>query len=257
MTQKYLDIFSCFLFFPPSASKKNFKSPESFITLCGYIVNELDLPIQLKWTNYDVLEWVEKLGFPQYCNTFKANLINGRTLLLVDASALVRMNIKDFGHVKTIANEIRDLYKVELEKFGRSISLLPKHPETHYKFYKTSTGPVYEMCQRTDFFQKLKLSGKAEIQLNHFEKLHQWLKHIPGFQSIRVGGIRRINLFFVKPNLNNEIGAAGTSLSGSFSTPSPNFLNESEQSDLWSSGYLVQIDEGKPHASESDQLDGL
>lgn len=201
-------------------------------------MNELELPLQFKWTTDDVLAWIEKLGFPQYRNTFNVNLINGRTLLLIDASALVKMNVKDFDHIKTITKEIRRLYKIELEKFGRSISLPPKHPETHYKFYKIPTGPVYELCKRTELFKKMKLMGEAEVQLNHFEKLHQWLKHIPDFQSVRVGGIKKINLFCVKPN-SSELEAAESFTS---CTTSPR-ESSTDDDDLWTSTFfLVQVD---------------
>lgn len=231
-------------------SRKYLKSAECSTKLCGYIVNELELPLQFKWTNDDVLEWIEKLGFPQYRNTFKLNLLNGRTLLLIDASALAKMNVKDFDHIKTITKEIRRLYKIELEKFGRSISLPPKHPETHYKFYKIPTGPVYELCQRTELFKKMKLMGEAEVQLNHFEKLHQWLKHIPDFQNVRVGGIKKINLFFVKPN-SSELEAAESFTASCTTSPRKSSIDDDEQSDLWTSSFLIQVDKEKDESNDN------
>lgn len=64
---------------------------EKLTTLCGYVVDELKLPMQFTWTTDEVLEWIRDLGFPEYMNTFKVNLINGRNLLLIDASALVKI----------------------------------------------------------------------------------------------------------------------------------------------------------------------
>lgn len=235
-------------------SRKYLKSADCSTKLCGYIVDELELPLQFKWTNDDVLAWIENLDFPQYRNTFEVNLVNGRTLLLIDASALVKMNIKDFDHIKIITKEIRRLYKIELAEFGRSISLSPKHPETLYKFYKIPTGPVYEMCQRTELFKKMKLLGEAEVQLNHFEKLHQWLKHIPDFQSVRIGGIKKINLFFVKPN--SSASEAGSLTGSSTTSPRESSIDDDEQSDLWTSSFLVQVDKENSEANVNDKFNG-
>jgi hypothetical protein len=145
------------------------------------------------------------LGFPQYQNTFRLNFIDGRKLLLVDASALVKMNIKDFDHIKIIAEAIRKVYEIDLDKFDRSISLLPSHPETLFKFHKVPTGQMRDRCVRSKYFKTLKLMKKPPAILNHFERLHEWFKHIPQFQNIRVGGIKRVNLYFVEPNPHREL----------------------------------------------------
>lgn len=180
------------------------KQPKEFQTLCGFVVDELELPEQFQWKNEEVLEWIENLGFPQYKETFKENLIHGRSLLLLDASALVHMNIHDFDDVKKITQDIRRMYNVE-KVLQRSISIPPRHPDTHYKFYRTQTGPIYELCTRTCLFKKMKSMKETEIQLNHFEKLHLWLQHYPDFQQTRIGLIKRVNLFFVKPGPEQEI----------------------------------------------------
>ncbi|CAO1386216.1 unnamed protein product [Diamesa hyperborea] len=195
----------------PECSKKHelfvnrcLKQPEEFKTLCGYIVDEFELTEQFQWKNDDVLEWIENLGFPQYKETFKENLIHGRSLLSLDASALVQMNIHDFEHIKKITQDIRRMYNVE-KVLERSISILPRLPDTHYKFYRTQTGPIYELCTRSCLFKKMKLMKETEVQLNHFEKLHLWLQHHPDFQQIRIGLIKRVNLFFVKSGPHQDV----------------------------------------------------
>lgn len=211
--------------------------------------------VQLKWSSDDVLEWIKNLGFPQYQNTFRANFIDGRKLLLVDASALVKMNIKDFNHIKEIAKEIRKLFKIELEKFDRSISLPSKHPRTLFKFYKVSSGPIYELCQQTKFFKEKKLlrSLETEIQLNHFEKLHQWLKHIPDFQNVRIGGIKRINLYFVKPNPKPDTIEEAPECSCTM-PPCECRWSDKEKREPWRLSLLIKIDEGKYDSGVCDEF---
>lgn len=210
-------------------------------------MDELDLPLQFNWSNDDVLRWIESLGFPQYRETFQVNFINGKKLLLVDASALVKMNIKDFDHIKTITKSIREMYKIELDKFDRSISFPPKEPETIYKFYKIPTGPIYELCSRTDLLKRMRLMKEAKVPLNHFEKLHQWLLHIPDFQHIRVGGIKRINLFFIKANPHREVELIKKEETKCSCTmpPCECYWSKKEKREPWRLAFLMQLDKGK------------
>lgn len=222
------------------------KPIENLATLCGYYVDELELPSPLKWTADEVLLWIKALGFPQYQNTFEANLIDGQKLILVNASALVKMNIKDFDHVKKITKEIRNLFKIELENLGRSVSLPSQNPETLFKFFKVSSGPFHELCQRTEFFQKMNLISEAKVQLNHFEDLHKWLQHIPEFQRIRIGNIKRVNLFFVKSNPNSQFDMKEPEHVCHCEMP-PCECNwtEKEKRKPWQLSFLIQVAEGK------------
>lgn len=235
------------------------KSAEgNLTTLCGFYVDELELPLQFKWTSNDVLEWIEALGFPEYQNTFKVNFINGRNLLRINAPALVKMNIKDFNHIKTITRAIREMYKIELEKFHRSISLPPKNPETLYKFHKIPTGPIYELCSRTELFKQMKLMGEAKVQLNHFEKLHEWLKHIPDFQATRIGNIKRINLYFVKPNPCQELELfIEESSCNCVMPPCECNWNEKEKQAPWKLSFLVEVDGGKYKQNICEKIQDL
>jgi SAM domain (Sterile alpha motif) len=228
------------------SASKHLSRHENLATLCGYVVNNSSLPSQLQWTIEEVLAWIKQLGFPQYHNTFKANFIDGRKLLLVDASALVKMNIKDWDHILKITTEIREMYEIEPKKYDRSISLPLQNPETLFKYYKISSGPKYELCQQTDFMHKLKLMSKPKTQLNHFEKLHEWLKHVPEFQQIRIGNIKRANLFYVKPNPNGELKLDESEPTCSCGMP-PCECNWSkkEQCKPWQLALLVELDDRK------------
>lgn len=56
-------------------------------------------------------------------NTFYVNMINGRTLLLLDASALQQMNIEDFDHIK-----VHFICKSNLKLLSVSLKIpLPDH----------------------------------------------------------------------------------------------------------------------------------
>jgi len=217
------------------------QSPESLAVLSGRIVDEFELPPQFNWTNDDVVDWIRSLGFPQYEKTFRTNLINGRTLLLVDASALVKMNIKDFEHIKKITQSIREMYNVEAEQFGRSISLPPRHPETLYKFHRIKTGQIYEPCKRSDLFRRMKLMPEvAKAELNHFEKLYERLKHIPERQSVRIGGIKRTNLFDVAK------GDAFSKVCSCKLPPCSCKYTMAQKRKAWRMSFLVEIEHTKP-----------
>ena len=225
--------------------KRDLVSCKELVTLCGFVVNKLELSLQFTWTNHDVVEWIKDLGFPEYQNTFKVNLINGRTLLLIDASALVKMNVKNFDHIRIITEGIRLMYNIELEKFSRSISLPHKEPNTLYKFYKIPTGPIYELCSRTEFFEKMKFI-QVKVQLNHFEKLHKWLKHIPDFQSVRIGDIKRINMYFVKQNPHREVEKyAGGLKCNCIMPPCECNWSKTEKLPPWRLAFFIQNDEEK------------
>lgn len=147
------------------------------------------MPIQLKWNYDDVAEWIENLGFPQYRKTFELNMINGRNLILLDANALVRMNIKDYNDIKTITKSIRDMYRMELPKCDKKCISIPlKYSPAHFKAYKVLSleHRQYKVC---DLFKEVPIVKETSKKVNHFERLHQKLKHIPNFQSIRIGRI--------------------------------------------------------------------
>lgn len=167
------------------------KSPASLKWLSEKVLNGSELPEAYKWTTGDVLNWLACIGLPQYKSTFQANWINGRTLLLLNASRLCAMNVKVFRDIQVyysafkftwetffyyflqkVLREIRKLYQIELDSV----------PEIRYKLFKVKTGPFYENCTRTEFFKAAKITTEPKIPLNHFERLHHRLNifnHIP------------------------------------------------------------------------------
>jgi len=46
------------------------------------------MPITFYWSTENVARWVDQLGYPQYKNCFLDNHIDGRKLILIDASKL-------------------------------------------------------------------------------------------------------------------------------------------------------------------------
>ncbi|XP_071962959.1 sterile alpha motif domain-containing protein 15-like [Antedon mediterranea] len=98
-------------------------------------------PICLTWGYEDVSSWIETLGFPQYAACFETNMINGRKLILMDASNLPKIGITDFEHIKFIAKNIRDTLGIERPYWNRSISLRPREPMGMYLERKEITGP--------------------------------------------------------------------------------------------------------------------
>lgn len=118
--------------------------------------------------------------------------------MLIDASALCRMNITDFSHIKKITESIRQIFKIEYPEFKRSISLPPNLPDTHFKQYNVCSGPKYELLRRSDVLRKYKILNERTHSKNHWTLLHEWLQHKQDFQNVRIGSIPRSNLYFVK-----------------------------------------------------------
>ena len=131
--------------------------------------------------------------------TFQDNLIDGRSLLLLDAVALSAMNIKDFDHIREIAYSIRKLFFFELTKFSRSISLAPEYHYELYKLFRVKYGSKYESTRRSDLWRKLQLIREKTPYLSHWETLERWLDIESQPTCIeRIGGINRYNLYKCK-----------------------------------------------------------
>ncbi|CAG9803957.1 unnamed protein product [Chironomus riparius] len=174
-------------------------NPLTFICCC--VLNKLELPQQFEWTTDDVLNWINALGFPEYKDSFRVNFIDGKKLIRIDTSALIKMNIKNFNHIKLITKSIRKMYGIEIENSKRSISLPFSEPLDLYKLHKSYSGYSYEVITCCDFFKKVTLLKDVPEKLNHFELLHNWFKHIPDFQNTRIGNIKTKNVCHVKRNL--------------------------------------------------------
>ncbi|GFN76397.1 sterile alpha motif domain-containing protein 15-like [Plakobranchus ocellatus] len=102
------------------------------------------VPSALYWTTEHVAEWIEELGFPQYKACFLTNMIDGRKLCCIHASAFPRIGITDFEHIKIIAKNIRDLIYLEEPYWNRSIAEPPKNNLGMYLELKSHTGKVMD-----------------------------------------------------------------------------------------------------------------
>ncbi|TMW52329.1 hypothetical protein DOY81_002586 [Sarcophaga bullata] len=171
-------------------------SPDKLVNLCASVIDAWPLPEVYKWTIEDICRWLRGLGFKQYQNTFRENLINGRTFLLLDASALSAMNIKDFEHIKRLTYGIRSLFYFEMTKFGRSLTLYPEFLPELYKLFRVKTGYIYESVRRSDLWRKMQLIRQKEPNYTHWEILERWLafEKEPPVKEL-IGGAPRSKLY--------------------------------------------------------------
>ncbi|XP_043505700.1 sterile alpha motif domain-containing protein 15-like [Polistes fuscatus] len=168
--------------------------PLSLFNLTGNIVDNFPLPYCWYWDTNDVINWLQKtICLPQYTECFTKNFINGRRLLLIDASKCIKIGIQNFGHIKLITNGIRKLYNIEQERFNRSISLPPRYSWTHYLLYKIPTGPIREKTKSTELFQKMGiLHFKTGCRIDHWRMmLCKW----PDFPNYLFGLTNRKNVY--------------------------------------------------------------
>ena len=97
-------------------------SPISFDSESGA---RIDTPLCMDWTREQVGDWVASVGFEMYSHCFLENNINGRRLILINASTLPSIGVQDFGHVLTLSEKIRTLLGVETPNWRRSLCLPP------------------------------------------------------------------------------------------------------------------------------------
>ncbi|KAK2141610.1 hypothetical protein LSH36_1069g00047 [Paralvinella palmiformis] len=109
------------------------------------------VPQCLFWSIDDVANWIEAIGFPHYKECFAANSINGRNLILVDASTLPAIGVKDFQHILVITDEIRKLLGIEKLSWNRSISLAPRETLGLYLERKSKTGKESDAMTYAEF----------------------------------------------------------------------------------------------------------
>uniref|UniRef100_A0A1A9WJ65 SAM domain-containing protein n=1 Tax=Glossina brevipalpis TaxID=37001 RepID=A0A1A9WJ65_9MUSC len=150
-------------------------SPDTLINLCSKVIDAMPLVNVYEWNIEDICRWLRQLGYRQYQNTFRDNLIHGRTFLLLDASALSAMNIRDFNHIRDIAYHIRSLFFYEMTKFGRSISLPPEYLLELYKLFRTKTGKKYEDVRRVDLWRRMQIIREKAPNYSHWELLENAL----------------------------------------------------------------------------------
>uniref|UniRef100_A0A1A9VAF3 Mitochondrial import receptor subunit TOM22 homolog n=1 Tax=Glossina austeni TaxID=7395 RepID=A0A1A9VAF3_GLOAU len=150
-------------------------SPDTLLNLCTHVIDAIPMVSVYEWTIEDICCWLRNLGYRQYQNTFRVNLINGRTLLLLDASALSAINIKDFNHMRDIAGKIRGLFIYEMTKFGHRISLPTEYLLELYKLFRVRNGVKYDRIRPVDFWRHLQIVREKTPYHSHWELLERWL----------------------------------------------------------------------------------
>ncbi|CAF1341702.1 unnamed protein product [Adineta steineri] len=75
------------------------------------------------WSCDEVADFIEMLGFERYRECFLRNKVDGRRLILCNASRLNALGVTDFKHILSIAKSIRELLNIEEPYWNRSISL--------------------------------------------------------------------------------------------------------------------------------------
>uniref|UniRef100_A0A1I8J0M3 SAM domain-containing protein n=3 Tax=Macrostomum lignano TaxID=282301 RepID=A0A1I8J0M3_9PLAT len=99
-----------------------------------------EVPQCLYWSAEQVADWVSSLGLGQYRDCFLTNGINGRRLVLVDASNLPKIGVHEFQHVQALSGAVRDLLKIESPRWDRRIYLPPRDNLGMYLEMKSKTG---------------------------------------------------------------------------------------------------------------------
>lgn len=125
------------------------------------------VPACLYWSVDQVADWIEELGFPNYKECFKQNVIDGRKLILIEASAFPNIGITDFEHIKMIAKSIRDLLEIEEPDWTRSISLPPRSTLGMYLETKASNGKTKDSLTYKNFVLNLNDSKWRPPLANH------------------------------------------------------------------------------------------
>ncbi|XP_030383213.1 uncharacterized protein LOC115630701 [Scaptodrosophila lebanonensis] len=171
-------------------------TPATLVELCVNVVDKLPLPSVFEWDDMDIRRWIKRYGYPQYMNTFRVNMIWGRKLLLLDASALSAMNIKDFDHIRHISYGIRSLFHFELSKFSRSLSLPDEKPNELYLLFHTQTGVNYDEVRRSDLYRRMQILRERPLNLCHWDLLDLWLRRERERKYTElIGRIPRYNMY--------------------------------------------------------------
>ena len=97
-------------------------------------------PLCLNWSCEEVGRWIADLGYGDYSPCFVHNSINGRRLILIDASTLPSIGVRDFKHVLDLSERIRGLLGVETPNWRRSLSLPPRSEIGTFLAQKSRSG---------------------------------------------------------------------------------------------------------------------
>lgn len=114
--------------------------------------------------------------------------------MLLDAQALMAINIKIFSHIQHIAAGIRGLFFFEMTKFLRSISLPPQYYYEMYKLFKVKTGYHFDVTRRTELWRQLQMLRKNNQPPTHWDLLERWLGLKPDTVEL-IADVHRRNLY--------------------------------------------------------------
>ncbi|CAD6996711.1 uncharacterized protein LOC101453834 [Ceratitis capitata] len=170
-------------------------SPDTLLNMAALVADRIPLPSVYDWSIEDVCRWIRKFGYRQYQNTFRVNLITGRKLLLVDATALTSMNIKNFEDIKRISYGIRQLFYFEMTKFMHSISLPPQYYNELYKLFRTKSGYTFDITKRSELWRRMQLIRKSKPYLSHWDTLERWLMRARETEPELFGGVPHYRLY--------------------------------------------------------------
>ncbi|XP_078090690.1 sterile alpha motif domain-containing protein 15-like [Mustelus asterias] len=129
------------------------KHPCSGECRCG--CHPLVVPRSQCWSEREVGNWIQKLGFPQYKDCFISNRISGRKLIFVNCSTLPCIGITDFEHMKVICREIRKLLDTEEPVWSRSISKPRRDPMGLFLERKAPTGTKANELTLEEFLKEM------------------------------------------------------------------------------------------------------
>merc|ERR550519_50516 len=109
-------------------------------------ITDGETPSAFFWGVKEVENWIESIGFPQYKQSFSKNFITGKKLVLIDASRLSQIGIKDFEHIKIIAAHIRMILNLIEVRSTRCISKPKSEFNQEYLIRKSKSGPFSDRC---------------------------------------------------------------------------------------------------------------
>ena len=137
------------------------------------MTQEIDVRV---WTPDAVKQWLCQLGFPQYCETFLENDINGEALVLLDETALSELGISSVGHRMTLLTQIYELK----QRFNVPMDQDDWVPQKYIPYYGFPAAPAADISlqlqQRDQHIQLLE--GYIERINNELEHMRESLGRI-------------------------------------------------------------------------------
>lgn len=174
------------------------------------MTQEIDVRV---WTPEAVQQWLCQLGFPQYCETFLENDINGEALVLLDETALSELGISSVGHRMTLLTHIFELKQRFNVPMDQDDWVPQKYVPNHALPAAPGTEISLQLQQRDQHIQLLE--GYIERINNELEHMRESLGRIalPTLPKPSALGAGDSSMSVIDPaHANDPIGfAPGTS----------------------------------------------